>query len=381
MTRCHPVSASLGIGLAFVFSLTACGFGPSAESAIAPTADEGAGAGLTSPDPEAPTTLAEPTTTGSESESQDSGDAGETSDTMTESTDTAVGPDDTTAESDLAPDDASGPAEPLVPCAEMPAAGATATSTPLGPSAAASNSEPAMSAFADSIRDRGVVHVAVRDTDIPYVDDFDRAIAVELVGRLFPDDSLGIHFRPQSRDSRYDVLASGEADMLLYNFAPFESRLDFEMIFSTAYFLEFPAITVGSSCPTDPIDSGGVIAAFCSTECRLELDLSDERFETFEQLGLAQQRYVNGELDAIAGTWPYIMPEGTVSSVGRRGDATPWSVAVAEGQDTFLAEIDERLAVMLADGTWTELYEASFGGEPPFAVDEMVTAEVPIPGI
>ena len=100
-------------------------------------------------------------------------------------------------------------------------------------------------------------------------------------------------------------------------------------------------------------------------------------YEQLDQMYLSVQ---GGGSDAVLYDAPnveyYILTAGedSLKAVGELLEAQDYGIAVAKGNDELLAAMNEALAGMIEDGTYSEIFEKWFGSEPEWLDDLAASA-------
>jgi len=102
---------------------------------------------------------------------------------------------------------------------------------------------------------------------------------------------------------------------------------------------------------------------------------------TYEQLDQAYLSVEGGGSDAVLYDAPnveyYILTAGedSLKVVGDLLEAQDYGIAVAQGNDDLVAAMNDALAEMIDDGTYSDIYEEWFGSEPEW-LDELADSQV-----
>ncbi|SED76417.1 transporter substrate-binding domain-containing protein [Ruania alba] len=111
----------------------------------------------------------------------------------------------------------------------------------------------------------------------------------------------------------------------------------------------------------------------------IEENIEGATANTYEQLDQAYLSVEGGGSDAVLYDAPnveyYIQTtgEGTLKIVGELLEAQDYGIAVSAGNEELVEAMNEALAGMIEDGTYTEIYESWFGSEPEW-LDELAAS-------
>lgn len=111
----------------------------------------------------------------------------------------------------------------------------------------------------------------------------------------------------------------------------------------------------------------------------IEENIEGATANTYEQLDQAYLAVEGGGADAILYDAPnveyYILTsdEESLQIVGDLLEAQDYGIAVSQGNEDLVAAMNEALAGMIEDGTYTEIYEEWFGSEPEW-LDELAAS-------
>lgn len=113
----------------------------------------------------------------------------------------------------------------------------------------------------------------------------------------------------------------------------------------------------------------------------IENNIEGATANTYEQLDQAYLSVAGGGSDAVLYDAPnveyYIQTTGgdSLKIVGELLEAQDYGIAVSQGNEELLAAMNEALAEMVEDGTYAEIYEKWFGGEPEW-LDELAESQI-----
>lgn len=111
----------------------------------------------------------------------------------------------------------------------------------------------------------------------------------------------------------------------------------------------------------------------------IEENIEGATANTYDQLDQAYLSVEGGGSDAVLYDAPnveyYILTAGgdSLKAVGELLEAQDYGIAVSQGNEELLAAMNEALAGMIEDGTYTEIYEEWFGSEPEW-LDELAAS-------
>ena len=107
----------------------------------------------------------------------------------------------------------------------------------------------------------------------------------------------------------------------------------------------------------------------------LEENIEGATANTYEQLDQAYLAVEGDGADAVLYDAPnveyYILPagEGKLKTVGELIEAQDYGIAVGQGNEELVTAMNESLAEMIDDGTYTEIFKEWFGEEPEWLDD------------
>ena len=112
----------------------------------------------------------------------------------------------------------------------------------------------------------------------------------------------------------------------------------------------------------------------------IENNIEGAKANTYEQLDQAYLAVEGGGADAVLYDAPnveyYILTagEGKLKTVGELIEAQDYGIAVSQGNEELVTAMNEALAEMIDDGTYSEIFEKWFGEEPEW-LDELAASQ------
>lgn len=112
----------------------------------------------------------------------------------------------------------------------------------------------------------------------------------------------------------------------------------------------------------------------------IESNIDGATANTYEQLDQAYLSVEGGGSDAVLYDAPnveyYILTAGedSLKVVGELLEAQDYGIAVSQGNDALVDEMNAALAEIIDDGTYTEIYEEWFGSQPEW-LDELAASQ------
>ena len=112
----------------------------------------------------------------------------------------------------------------------------------------------------------------------------------------------------------------------------------------------------------------------------IENNIEGATANTYEQLDQAYLAVEGGGADAVLYDAPnveyYILTagEGKLKTVGELIEAQDYGIAVAQGNEELVTAMNEALAEMIDDGTYSEIFEKWFGEEPEW-LEELAASQ------
>jgi len=225
-----------------------------------------------------------------------------------------------------------------------------------------------------AIQDRGVINVAVGL-------DFERDLAAAVAEVLVP--GIQVAYSEVSAAQRFLAVQAGEVDMGIRNTTHTTSR-EAEAVFSQPYLLV--ALVFADSGIVSIADlEGKTIAVLVGTSTGLILEEAlaeagvTATVRGFESGAQVEESLLSGQAHAAVTNWLSAADRasdsgGTLSIVPIDVLSEPIAIFTSPGDPAFAAEVRSALQTVIDDGTWLSLFEKSFGGPPPWTVEEMLAS-------
>lgn len=224
-------------------------------------------------------------------------------------------------------------------------------------------------------KDAGVLSVG---SDIPYAPiefgdppDYE-GFDVDLVGAIAEKLGVKAEFTKTPFDTITRDLAQGKFDMVASAMTITPERAE-EVTFSDPYFAANQALAVTEGSDIESADdlAGGTVAAQLATtgESWARENLPDTEVRTFDLVDDALQAVNTGQVDAAVIDFPVVFwaeeqGEGIVVAETIETDES-YGMAFADENTALLDKVNEALAELKKDGTYSEIYEKWFHQKPP----------------
>ena len=288
-------------------------------------------------------------------------------------------------------------AEPVEPVAAaeveptpVPAQDVTDETTNAGAPAALS----ASSAYAQTIRERGIIRVGVNGSlptfsaqqDGEFIG-FEPDLAREVVARLFGEE-VTIEFVAVSSRERSTALSDGSVDLLMRNTGFTPDRETWGAWTNTFYFVDGLRLMVPAGSTVTGIDtlSGQAVGVQPRTEAETALNeiapdagvtvtpIAGALFELVAALDAEQVPAVSSDWTALEALRQASETPDNYQIVGNLLTESPWNAVVPSEATAFRDEIDAALLSIVQDGTWRDIYDRHFPNTTLPATLELVFA-------
>jgi polar amino acid transport system substrate-binding protein len=181
---------------------------------------------------------------------------------------------------------------------------------------------------------------------------------IDLMKAIAEKANLEIEFKNVAWDSLLPGIAQGTYDVAISSISILPERQK-EMLFSDPYFAagQLIAVRIDNTTIKSKADlSGKTVGAQISTTGAFEIDnIAGAVKKTYDDIGLAFQDLMNGQIDAIVSDNPlvlgYVNKNPTkLKTAGGVFSAENYGIAVAKGKEDLLKKINDGLKKVLAEG-------------------------------
>jgi polar amino acid transport system substrate-binding protein len=186
---------------------------------------------------------------------------------------------------------------------------------------------------------------------------------IDLLSAIAAKEGLEIEFINVAFDPLLAGVAQGTYDAAISSITITEDRKK-DMLFSDPYFSAGQIVTVGKSNTTVTSKDGlggKKIGAQLGTTGEIEAKkISGATVKTYDDIGLAFQDLMNGQIDAVIADNPLALSyvgknPDKLKNVGGIFTQENYGIAIAKGKTDLLAKINSGLKKVIADGKITEL--------------------------
>jgi polar amino acid transport system substrate-binding protein len=200
-----------------------------------------------------------------------------------------------------------------------------------------------------------------------YVDDQNKIVGfdIDLMNAIAAKAGIEIEYQNVAFDPLLAGMAQGTYDAAISSITIKADRAE-NMLFSDPYYVAGQMIVVQknntSITGADSLKGKRLGAQLGTTGESLANDVEGATVKSYNQIGLAIQDLLNGQIDVVICDTPiadgYVKKNSnTLKIVGDALTTESYGIAVAKGKDDLLKKINEGLAAVKADGTYDSLVQ------------------------
>ena len=200
-----------------------------------------------------------------------------------------------------------------------------------------------------------------------YVDDQNNIVGfdIDLMNAIAKAANIEIKYENVGFDPLLAGMAQGTYDAAISSITIRADRAE-NMLFSDPYYVAGQMIVVQknntSVTNADSLKGKKLGAQLGTTGESLANEVEGATVKSYNQIGLAVQDLLNGQIDAVICDTPiadgYVKKNAsTLKIVGEALTTENYGIAVSKGNEALLAKINEGLAAVKADGTYDALVQ------------------------